>query len=539
MKVIVVGGVAGGASTATRLRRLDENAEIIMVEKGPYISFSNCGLPYYVGNVIEEREKLLVQTVEGMNKKYNLDIRINSEVVSVDKENKEVEIVKDGQAYKETYDYLVLSPGAKPYVPNIKGIDSEKVFTLRNISDVDNITEYVNSNDVNKVTVIGAGYVGLEMAENLRKLGKDVTIVELADQILSSFDKEMTKKIELELERNEINVMLKENAIEFKDSSLIFESGKSLDVDMVVLSIGVTPDTKFIQESGIDVTERGHVIVNDSMQTSNEFIYAVGDAVEIKDSITGDKIVVPLAGPASKQGRIAADNICGRDSKYKGTQVTSIIKVFDYVLAGTGLSEKTLKAKGIDYQKSYTHSNSHAKYYPGAEMMMIKLLFEKENGHILGASIIGKDGVDKRIDILATAIHSNLTVFDLEELDLAYAPPFSSSKTPVNMAGFVASNIVRGDVKVLHVDQLNKINKNDYILIDVRPKEAFDKQHIEGAVNIPLGVLREKINIVPKNKKILINCRIGLTAYLACCIFKANGYDVYNLSGGILTYNCY
>ncbi|KXZ39499.1 NADPH-dependent 2,4-dienoyl-CoA reductase, sulfur reductase [Alkalithermobacter thermoalcaliphilus JW-YL-7 = DSM 7308] len=542
-KVLIIGGVAGGASAAARLRRLDEDIEIIMFERGGYISFANCGLPYYIGGTINERQKLLVQTEEGMEKRFNIDVRTHSEVTNIFTDTKEVEVVSNGKTYKEKYDYLILSPGAAPFVPSIEGVSLDQIYTLRNMEDVDRIKEHVTKNKINKAVVIGGGYVGIEMAENLKHIGIDTTLVEAAEQVMGPLDFEMAKMIEKHMIDNGIKLIVGDAVEKFEKGNtleLTLKSGKKLNTDIVIMAIGVRPEINLAKKAGLEIGERGGIKVDSNMKTSDPYIYAVGDAIEVEDFINGVNTLIPLAGPANKQGRIAADNICGRESVYKGTQGTSIIKVFDLTAASTGNNEKTLKTQGIPYVKSYTQSGSHAGYYPGAFQMTIKLLFSPEDGKILGAQIVGRDGVDKRIDVIATAIRAGMTVYDLEELELAYAPPYSSAKDPVNIAGFTAANILKGDMKIIHVDELKGINKDEYFIIDVRTDVEFEAGHLEGAVNIPVDELRKSINKIPKDKKIIVYCKVGLRGYIAYRILTQKTYDVYNLSGGydlVLAYN--
>lgn len=533
-KIIIVGGVAGGASAAARLRRLDENAEIIMFERGEYISFANCGLPYYIGNTINEREKLLVQTEEGMEARFNIDIRTKSEVIRIDRDKKEVEVLADGKTYTETYDYIVLSPGAEPFVPRIEGVDREAILTLRNMADVDKIKGYVTNKKPQRAAVIGGGFIGVEMAENLRELGMDVTLVEAANQILSILDVEMTKILVKHMEENGVTVITGDAVNSFKGDNnidVVLKSGRTIPADMVVLAIGVKPETKLAREAGLEIGERGGIKVDEYLKTSDPSIYAVGDAIEVVDFVQGINTIIPLAGPANKQGRIAADNICSRNVKFNGSQGTSILKVFDLAAAKTGAAEWVLKRANIPYLKSYTHSGSHAGYYPGAFVMTIKLIFSPVDGKILGAEIVGRDGVDKRIDVLSTAMRRGLTVYDLEELELAYAPPFSSAKDPVNMAGYTASNILKGDMKVMHWDEVKNLG-DEYFILDVRTPVEFEGGHIEGAVNIPVDSLRKRLNEIPKDKKIFEYCKVGLRGYIAYRILTQNEFDAYNLSGG-------
>lgn len=533
-RIIIVGGVAGGASAAARLRRLDETAEILMLERGGYISFANCGLPYYVGDVIKDREKLLVQTEEGMEKRFNIDIRVKTEVTRIFRDTKEVEINSDGKVTRERYDYLILSPGAAPFVPPIEGVKRDGIYTLRNMGDVDKIKSHVVDKKPQSAAVIGGGFVGVEMAENLKKTGIDVTLIEALDQIMAPLDKEMANILESQMQSNGVKLITGDGVDKFEGKEsieVVLKSGKRVKADMVILAIGVRAETKLAKDAGLEIGDRGGIKVDEYLRTSDPAIYAVGDAIEIKDFVNGSNTLIPLAGPANKQGRIAADNICGRNVKYNGAQGTSIIKVFDLTSASTGNNEKTLKRMGIPYLKSYTHSSSHAGYYPGAFVMTIKLLFSPKDGKVLGAQIVGRDGVDKRIDIFSTAIRHGLTVYDLEELELAYAPPYSSAKDPVNMAGFTAANILKGDMKVMHWDELDKLNE-DYFILDVRTKVEFDAGHIKGAVNIPVDSLRERINEIPRNKKIFEYCKVGLRGYIAYRILVQNGFEAYNLSGG-------
>lgn len=533
-RIIIVGGVAGGASAAARLRRLDETAEILMLERGDYISFANCGLPYYIGDVIKDREKLLVQTEEGMEKRFNIDIRVRTEVTKIFRDTKEVEIYADGRNSRERYDYLILSPGAAPFVPPIEGIKREGIYTLRNMGDVDKIKSHVIDRKPKSAIVIGGGFVGIEMAENLKEAGLDVTLIEAMNQIMAPLDLEMAKMLEKHMVDNGIKLITGDGVDRFQgegDIEAVLKSGIRVNAEMVILAIGVRAETKLAKDAGLEIGERGGIKVDEYLRTSDPAIYAVGDAVEIKDFVNGSNTLIPLAGPANKQGRIAADNICGRNVKYNGAEGTSIIKVFDLTAAAAGNNEKTLGRMGIPYLKSYTHSGSHAGYYPGAFVMTIKLLFSPENGRVLGAQIVGRDGVDKRIDVLSTAIRHGLTVYDLEELELAYAPPYSSAKDPVNMAGFTGANILKGDMKVMHWDELDKLNE-DYFILDVRTSIEFEAGHINGAVNIPVDELRERINEIPRNKKVFEYCKVGLRGYIAYRILSQNGYDAYNLSGG-------
>jgi CoA-disulfide reductase len=535
-KVLIVGGVAGGASTAARLRRLDENAEIVMFEKDEYISFANCGLPYYIGGTIKERDKLLVQTPEGMHDRFNIDVRINSEVIGVDTSKKTIRVAsKDKGTYEESYDYLVLSPGTKALRPNIEGINSDKILTLRNIPDTDRIKDLVNKKGINNAVVIGGGYVGVEMAENLKEKGLKVTLVEAAPHILAPFDTDIVVTAEKELLSNGIELIINDGVKSFKDNDYNVEvtlnSSKKITVDLVILAIGVTPYTAFLKDSGIELGNRGHILVNDKMKTNFENIYAVGDAIEVVDFVNKQNTAIPLAGPANKQGRIAADNIAGLTSTYKGTQGTAIIKIFGLTAASTGNNERTLKRLNIPYKAITIHPVSHASYYPAALSLSIKLLFNNE-GKILGAQAIGYDGVDKRIDVIAATMRLGGTVSDLTELELSYAPPFSSAKDPVNMAGFVAENVITGKMDVITPEEILNYSKDNAILLDVRTEIEFNNGHIEGALNIPVDNLRERLNELDKDKEIIEYCQVGLRGYVAARILSEHGYKVKNVTGG-------
>ncbi|AWI04090.1 DsrE/DsrF/DrsH-like family protein [Clostridium drakei] len=540
-KVLIVGGVAGGASAAARLRRLDENLDIIMFEKGQYISFANCGLPYYIGGKIEEREKLLVQTPEAMKERFNIDVRVNSEVVSIDSKNKKVTVYsKDKGEYNETYDYLILSPGASPLKPPIEGINSKKIFTLRTVPDTDKIKAYVDDQKVKNAVVIGGGYIGVEMAENLKEKGLNVALVEAAPHILAPFDSDMVTFAEKELEDNGVGVILNDGVRAFKEENdginVMLNSGKCLYADIVILAIGVKPDTGFLKDSGLEFGPKGHIVVNSNMETSLESVYAVGDAVEVVDFVNESKTAIALAGPANKQGRIAADNVCGLNSKYKGTMGTAIIKVFGITGASTGNNERTLKNKNIPYKVIYIHPQSSASYYPGAFPMSIKLIFNGE-GKIFGAQAFGYAGVDKRIDDIAVVMRLHGTIYDLEELELAYAPPYSSAKDPVNMAGFVAENVITGRMNSIVPEDIDNRNRDNSVLVDVRTDLEFDNGHIEGALNLPVDDLRELKNKLEKDKEILIYCQVGLRGYIASRILTAHGFNVKNLTGGYKTYS--
>ncbi len=536
-KVLIVGGVAGGASAATRLRRLDETADIIMFERDEHISFANCGLPYYIGETIKDREKLLVQTPESMKARFNIDVCINSEVTAVDTVNKTVTVKsRETGVYKESYDYLILSPGAKALRPAIKGIENEKILTLRNIPDTDRIKSLVDKKEINSTIVIGAGYVGVEMAENLKQRGLKVSVVEAAPHILASFDSDMAVGLEKELVENGIDLILNDKVESFGETdsgvNVTLASGKTLAADMVVLAIGVAPDTGFLKESGIELGTRGHIKTNEYMETNIQNVYAVGDAVEVLDFVTTQTTAIPLAGPANKQGRIAADNVAGIRTAYKGTQGTAIIKVFGLTAASTGSNERTLAKNGIPYNVIYVHPVAHASYYPGALPLSLKLIFS-DDGKIYGAQSVGYDGVDKRIDVIATAIRLGGTVEDLTELELSYAPPFSSAKDPVNMAGYVAQNMLSGRAHMIPWKDIGDLS--GFTLLDVRTEMEYDNGHFDGALNIPLVSLRERLDEIDKNKPVLIYCQVGLLGYIADRVLTQKGYNVKNVTGGYKT----
>ncbi|AGF57073.1 CoA-disulfide reductase [Clostridium saccharoperbutylacetonicum] len=540
-KIIIVGGVAGGASTAARLRRLDEKAKIIMIEKGEYISFANCGLPYYIGETIDDRGKLIVQTVEEMSEKFNLDIRNLNEVMKIDKENKTVKIrnLKTKEEYEETYDVLVLSPGAAPIKPGIAGIDEAKnLFTLRNIPDTDNIKGYVDNNKPKHATVIGGGFIGLEMAENLHARGIKVTLVEASDQVMATLDIEMVSIIHEHLIDKNVELILKDGVAEFKDNGkkIILTSGKEILTDMIILSIGVKPETTIAKEANLNLNERGAIVVDKFMKTSDPNIFALGDAVEIMDYVNKKPTMIPLAWPANRQGRIVADNICGRNVEYKGTLGSSVAKVFDYTVATTGNNEKILKRLGIEYEAIHIHPSSHAGYYPGSFPIAFKMLFEPKTGKIFGAQGVGLDGVEKRIDVLATAIKGNLTVFDLQDVESCYAPPYNSAKDPVNMLGYYASNIIEGLTEIIRWYEVDNLDKDNSIILDIREEFELVTGGFENSTHIPLSQLRSRLDEIPKDKKIYVTCQVGLRGYVACRLLKQNGIECSNIDGGVKTY---
>ncbi len=545
MKVLIVGGVAGGASAAARLRRLDENAEIILFERGEHISFANCGLPYYIGDVIAEREKLLVTTPDTMRERFRVDVRTLHEVMSIDPKGHRVRVrnYQDGQEYEETYDKLILSPGANPIKPPLPGIESGRVFTLRSIPDTDAIKGYVTEHRPQRAVVVGGGFIGLEMAENLLQMGMQVDLVELAPQVMTTIDREMAAFVHEHLREKGVNLHLNNGVAGFTeqpDGSILVavNQGGPLPADLVVLAIGVRPDSRLAREAGLQVSSSGAIVVNRRLQTSHPDIYALGDAIEVEDFVTGRRGPIPLAGPANKQGRIAANNIVGIEEEYQGTQGTAIVKVFDLVVASTGNSERILRSAGVPFESIIIHPGSHAGYYPGALPMTIKLIFAPDTGKILGAQIVGYDGVDKRIDVLATAIRFGGTVFDLQGLELAYAPPFSSAKDPNNMAGYVAGNVINGHMPIAHWGDVESMRNDGAFILDVRDPIETEMGAIDGAVNIPVAELRSRLSEVPKDRPVLVYCAVGLRAYVAVRVLSNHGYtQVKNLSGGFKTYD--
>ena len=541
-KVIIIGGVAGGASTAARLRRLDEEMEIILLEKGAYVSYANCGLPYYIGGAIEEREALFVMTPEKFENWFAIDIRTRHEAVKIDPDHKEVEVVNlnTGETYRESYEYLVLSPGAEPIRPPLEGIENEKVFSLRNVDDTDKIYNFIQNTNPRRAVVVGAGFIGLEMAENLQERSLEVSVVELAPQVLPPIDPDMAALVQQYMRGQKMNLRLGDGVNRFDEDAATgrlrveLSSGEVLDTDMVVLSIGVKPDTKLALGAGLEV--RRGIVVNSRMQTSDPDIFALGDAVEVKHFITGKPVVVPLAGPANKQGRIVANNIAGRKCRYFGTQGTSVLKIFEMTVAATGANERLLKAENIEYKKVIVHPDHHAGYYPGAKPISLKLFFSSE-GNILGAQAVGYSGVEKRIDVIATALRAGLTVFDLRDLELAYAPPYSSAKDPVNMAGYVASNLLDADYETLEAADLLETPETMRQIVDVREPDEYEEGHIAGSVNIPLGTLRSRLGELDPEKETVTYCSIGLRSYFAKRILKQRHFKkIRNLNGGYLTY---
>lgn len=544
MNYLIIGGVAGGATVAARLRRMDEKANIILFERGKYVSYANCGLPYYIGDTINNREKLFVQTAKGFTDRFWIDIRTEQEVTAIRPDKKEVEIknLSTGETYTETYDKLVLSPGAEPLRPSIEGIGSKKIFTLRNVPDTDTIKNYVNTENPKRAIVVGGGFIGLEMAENLHDLGIQVDVVEMANQVMAPLDFSMAAIVHRQLTDKGVGLHLEDGVSRFEEKdggvTVHLRSGKQIATDMVLLSIGVRPETKLAKDAGLAIGERGGIAVNDYMQTSDADIYALGDAVEVRHLVTGQPALIPLAGPANKQGRIVADNIVfGNKEKYPGSIGTSIAKVFDLTVAAAGANAKLLQRNNIPYISSYTHGASHAGYYPGAVPLSIKILFAPENGKLLGAQIVGFNGVDKRIEMLAQVIQRGGTVHDLAELEHAYAPPYSSAKDPVNMAGFVAENILNKKSRIIQWRELAELPA-DTIRIDVRTHDEYKLGTIPGFINIPVDELREHLDELPKEKPIVVTCAVGLRGYLAYRILVQNGFKhVRNLSGGYKTWS--
>ena len=544
MKIIIVGGVAGGATTAARLRRMDEDSEIIMFERGEYISYANCGLPYYIGGVISERENLFVQTPEAYSQRYKVDVRVLNEVISIVPETKteNVRDLRTGKEYSESYDKLVLSPGAEPFRPNLPGIDSDGIFTMRNVTDTDKIKSYIDHKNIKSAVVVGAGFIGLEMAENLHKLGIFVSIVEMAEQVMTPLDYSMASIVHQHLKTKNVAFFLNDGVSSFeKENNHIvatLKSSRKIHADMVILSIGVRADSKLARESNLSIGTTGGIVVNEFLQTSNPDIYAVGDAIEFENPIIHKKQITYLAGPANKQGRICADNIVlGNKSVYKGSINTAIAKVFDLTVASTGVSGRTLKNEKISYLSAITHSGSHAGYYPGSIPMSIKIVFSPKDGKLYGAQIVGYEGVDKRIDLLAGIVKFNGTIYDLMEIEHAYAPPFSSAKDPVNIMGFIAENILNGSMKPFSWREIESIDLSNTVLIDTRTKDEFELGAIRGAINIPIDEIRDRLSEIPKQKKIVIYCSVGLRGYVASRVLMQHGYsEVYNLIGGYKTY---
>ena len=544
MKVIIVGGVAGGATAAARIRRLDEQAEIVVFERSGYVSYANCGLPYYIGGVIERREDLTLQTPESFFARFRVNMKVHHEVTAIHPERRTVSVknLETGEEFEEKYDKLLLSPGAKPAQPRLPGISMDQLFTLRTVEDTFRIREYIDTKHPKSVVLAGGGFIGLELAENLRELGMEVTIVQQLNHLMNPFDSDMAAFIHSEMRRHGVKLLLGHTVEGFEEKDegvdVLLKDEKPIHADMVVMAIGVTPDTKLAKDAGLELGIKGSILVNERMETSVPDIYAVGDAVQVKNYVTGEDALISLAGPANKQGRIAADNICGGDSRYFGSDGTSVIKVFDMTAATTGISETAAKEAGIDADKVILSPMSHAGYYPGGKVMTMKVIFDKETCRLLGAQIVGYDGVDKRIDVLAVSIHAGLKATQLKDLDLAYAPPYSSAKDPVNMAGFMIENISKGIVKQFYLEDMPKLLGDASVtLLDVRTAEEYNRGHIDGFINIPVDHLRERLGALDFGKPVYVMCQSGLRSYIAARILAGNGYDCYNFTGGFRFYD--
>ncbi|HGS5405345.1 TPA: FAD-dependent oxidoreductase [Vibrio cholerae] len=560
-KIVIIGGVAGGASAAARARRLSEDAEIIMFERGPYVSFANCGLPYHIGGDIKERSNLLLQTPESFLARFNVDVRTMNEVLRINRAAKTITVrnLLDQSEYDENYDFLLLSPGAGPVIPPIPGIQNPLTHSLRNIPDMDKIIQTLQMNKPEHATVVGGGFIGLEMMEAFHHLGIKTTLIEMADQVMTPVDREMAGFAHAEIRAKGIDLRLGAalKSVEYRPAAtlpsaesgeslehkhvegeldLLLSNGDTLTTDILIMAIGVRPETKLAAEAGLQLGELGGIWVNEQMQTSDPAIYAVGDAVEEKDFVTGKQTLVPLAGPANRQGRMAADNMLGRNESYQGTQGTAICKIFDLAVASTGKNEKQLKREGIAYEKVYVHTASHASYYPGAEVVSFKMLFDPQTGKIFGAQAVGKDGIDKRIDVMAVAQRAGMTVEQLQHLELTYAPPFGSAKDVINQAAFVATNLIKGDAKAIHFDEIDNLT-DEQVLLDVRnPMELQNMGYLPGAINIPVDQLRQRMNELPKDKEIVIYCQVGLRGNVAYRQLVNNGFKARNLIGGYRTY---
>ena len=542
-KILIVGGVAGGAGTAARLRRLDENARIILFERGSYISFANCALPYYIGGEITDKNALTVQTVQSFTARFNVDVRIHSNVTAIHPDTKTVSVhdTQNNRVYEESYDSLVLSPGAEPVRPPIEGIQSERVFTLRSIPDTFAIKEFIEKKHARSAAIVGGGFIGIEMAENLKRAGLEVTLIEMADQVIAPVDYDIACEVHAHLQEKGVRLQLN-SAL-----SSVSDTGSALDIqltsgnvkaDMMILAIGVNPESALAHAAGLKLSPKGAIVVDEHMRTSDPSIYALGDAVQIKDFISEQDGYVPLAGPANKQARIVADVICGVPSSYCGTQGSSIIKAFDLTVGATGINEKTAKRLGIAYEKSFTYSSNHASYYPGAQSMSIKTLYDPQSGSILGAQIVGREGVDKRLDVFATAIRARMKAADLAQLELSYAPPYNSAKDPVNIAGFVIENIRSGRMNIFHWHDVKALTADDTLtLLDVRTPAEYERSHVKGWLNFPLDDIRKRLSELDKTKPVYLMCQIGLRGYIASRILVQHGFTVYNLSGGYRLYD--
>ncbi len=544
MKVVIVGGVAGGATAAARIRRLDEQAQIVVFERSGYVSYANCGLPYYVGGVIADPAELTLQTPESFYMRFRVVMKVHHEVTAIHPDTKTVSVrnLETGETFEESYDKLILSPGAKPAQPRIPGVGIDKVFTLRTVEDTFRIKEYINAHHPRSAVLAGGGFIGLELAENLRELGMEVTIVQRPKQLMNPLDADMAAFLHNEVRKHGVRLALGHTVEGFakRDDGvdILLKGETSLHADMVVLAIGVTPDTALAKEAGLELGIKDSIVVNERMETSIPDIYAAGDAVQVRHYVTGEKALISLAGPANKQGRIIADNICGGDSRYPGSQGSSVIKVFDLTAAVTGINETNAVKAGLDVDTVILSPMSHAGYYPGGRLMTMKVVFEKGTGRLLGAQIVGYEGVDKRIDVLATAIHAGLKADQLRELDLAYAPPYSSAKDPVNMAGFMIDNILRGVLKQWHLEEADGLPRDGSVtLLDTRTAEEYEEGHIDGFRNIPVDELRERLSEIEKGKRVYVICQSGLRSYIASRILEGNGYEAYNFSGGFRFYD--
>ena len=538
MKVVIVGGVAGGATAAARIRRLDEKAEIIIFERSGYVSYANCGLPYYIGGEISDKEDLFLQTPEGFWSRFKIDVRTLHEVTKINRERKTVTVLDkiSGKVFEESYDKLILSPGAKPVMPDFCNGDCSNIFTLRTVEDTLKIHEFTDNNPTRTAVIIGGGFIGLEMAENLKNRGIDITVIQKGDHLLNTVDSDIASFIHTNLRTKGINILLNAN-VKSIEKNIVITDCKEIPADMVIVSVGVSPENTLAKDAGLALGAKGAIAVSDNMQTSDEDIYAVGDAVEVENFISNDKAVITLAGPANKQGRIAADNICGINSTYKGTQGASVIKLFDMTVASTGMTETQLKLSNIAYEKVILSPLSHAGYYPGATVMTLKVIFEKETYKILGAQAVGYEGVEKRIDVIATAIFAGLTADKLKDLELSYAPPYSSAKDPVNMAGFIIENMKNGIVGQFYYEDIPLLQKRDDVtLLDTRTVYEYMRGHAEGFINIPVDELRERLTELDKSKPVYVMCQSGLRSYLATRILMQNGFDAYNFAGGYRLY---
>ena len=544
MKVVIIGGVAGGATAAARLRRLDEQAEIVVFERSGYVSYANCGLPYYIGGVIEDPEALTLQTPESFFSRFRVTMKVRHEATALHPERKTVSVknLETGEEFEEPYDKLLLSPGAKPTQPRLPGVGLEKLFTLRTVEDTFRIKDYIRQNHPRSAVLAGGGFIGLELAENLRELGMEVTIVQRPKQLMNPFDPDMAAFIHSEVRANGVKLALGYTVEGFQERDggvdVLLKDSAPLHADMVVLAIGVTPDTALAKEAGLELGLKGSIVVNSRMETSLPDIYAVGDAVQVRHSVTGQDVLLSLAGPANKQGRIAADNICGGDSRYLGSQGSSVLKVFGMTAAVTGVSETNAKKAGLDADAVVLSPMSHAGYYPGGKLMTMKVIFEKETFRLLGAQIVGYEGVDKRIDVLAAAIHAGLTAIRLKDLDLAYAPPYSSAKDPVNMAGFLIENLAKGVVKQFRIEDVGGLPRDGSVtLLDARTPQEYAAGHIEGFRNIPVDELRQRLGEIAPGKPVYVICQSGLRSYIACRILAGHGYEAYNFAGGFRFYD--